>query len=243
MRGSVVANHARRRELHPPTPHRARARRARCRRTTIVAARIARDELAALDRAEGDRERGAQRADVLVPCSRRARSGTSSATIDAPRVARARAAAPRRCAMSPRSGAVRGEAGAEQRVDDERLAAGERARRRRPVATTPAAIATSRSAIASGVRAATHSTTRTRTPAACSACATTHPSPPLLPGPVATTTPRSSDVAEAPHDLRRGRGAGALHQRARRNAARDRRRVAGRGAVAASTTATGEWQR
>ena len=90
---------------------------------------------------------------------------------------------------------------------------------------TPAASAASRSAPASTVRAAMHSTTRTATPTACSACATTQPSPPLLPGPVAITTPRRSPPPCA-NDLRRRGRAGALHEGARGDPARDRGGVA-----------------
>ena len=51
------------------------------------------------------------------------------------------------------------------------------------------ALAASRSAIASGVRDGPTSATRTRTPRLASSAATTHASPPLLPGPAYTATP------------------------------------------------------
>src|SRR5690242_660848 len=66
--------------------------------------------------------------------------------------------------------------------------------------TTTLESASSRSATASGDCAGTVSTTRTATPELASARATTQPSPPLLPGPVKTTTP----------EVRRGRKRSAI---------------------------------
>ena len=105
-------------------PRRACARRARCRATTIVAARFARNEVAALDRAEGDREIAQRSGPALRPVLASSPVGTSSATTDAPRSREAsQRLRPRpRCR---RAGTVRREAGAQQRVDDDRLAAGE----------------------------------------------------------------------------------------------------------------------
>ena len=93
--------------------------------------------------------------------------GTSSATIDAPRLASAKILATAASTSSRRSPSALNPVPSSASTTSSSPPVS-----RSSIAllmTTPAAIATSRSAIASGLRAATHSTTRTRTPAVCSA--------------------------------------------------------------------------
>ena len=219
MRGNTI--------LHEPAIHErrgaviavSRARRARCRRRRCARTAPRADELPALDRAEGDRQvrRHASRSPSPVDAS--SPLGTSSATTRAPSL--------RSCAMRSSIGdraarfALR--ARAEDAVDDELFAASS-ARR----ASTSMPRATHARRARQSVFGSPTSTTRTRTPTAASAPATTHASPPLLPGPAKTATPRARRSPNA-CTISRGRGrAGALHQRARRNAARDRGAIARR---------------
>ena len=125
---------------------------------------------------------------VAAPVDASSPTGTSIATMVAPRARIAFAASNGDGNLAARRAA---RAGAEQPVDDD-------VARRRSCPDVAGVIAPSdvvaRARVrrcASGVFAATGSTTRTRTPVAASARATTHASPPLLPGPARTSTPRS----------------------------------------------------
>src|SRR5207247_7746229 len=81
-----------------------------------------------------------------------------------------------------------GGAGAEQRVDHQ---GGGGPRLSLPVSRTPSMRASARLSIASSVLGSS-AATQTGIPLACSARATTHPSPPLFPAPATISAPRES---------------------------------------------------